>query len=45
MAVGLEIGDAFAKRGRDLLEADRAEPIDTLFIFLDLLERDSQLVA
>jgi hypothetical protein len=45
VAVCLEIRYALVERSGDLLEPNRANPIDAFFIFLDLLERDAQLIA
>ena len=44
-AVGLEVRNALVERLGDLLEADRADPVDALLVFLDLLERDAQRLA
>jgi hypothetical protein len=43
--VGMEIGYAFVKCRRNLYEADNADPIDALFIFLDEMCGDYPCVS
>jgi hypothetical protein len=45
VAVILEIGHALVQRRSDQRKAYRADPVDALFVFLDLLERDAERVA
>src|SRR6185437_16544495 len=38
-------GDGHVERGRDLLKAGGPDPVDALFVFLNLLEADAELLA
>src|ERR1700686_2794884 len=41
----VEERDGHVERGGDLLKTSGADPVDTLLVFLDLLEADAKLVA